>query len=408
MAQARTQRPKAKTQKRSHRTAVSKAEGRLPHGDYPLIAATAALLVFGLMMVYSASYDIAYRDKGDAAYYLVRQVLWMLLGIGVAVAVARSDFASWRRWSVVLMGGSLLLLVLVLVGGSERFGAQRTLFGGSIQPSEIAKLVLIVYIADWLASKGEKIQDANYGLVPFALIVGVVTGLILAEPDYGMAILIVLTAGAMFFMAGVELKQLLLGIAVAGLTLGVLMLVTSHTRNRLDQFVDPAKMSEQMKRVTLALQMGGLTGVGLGNGMLQLSGYLPLAHTDTIFSLLAAETGLVGVVILLSLYGIVAYRGYHIALNAANTYGRLLAFGATTSIILQALINVCVMTGTMPLTGMTLPFVSYGGSSMVSVLGAVGVLFSVSRGTRKGIVYGALMDRGRRDRRSRVSRLVSR
>jgi cell division protein FtsW len=380
-------------------------------GDTPLLAAVGALLVIGLMMIYSGSFDLAYQEKGDAAFYVGRQLVFMIVGLGVTFLLARSDYAIWRRWSVTLMGGVLALLVLVLIGGSDLYGAQRSFFNGSIQPSELAKLVLIIYIADWLASKGDKIQTTNYGLLPFAVIVGLITGLILMQPDYGTAVLIVLTAVAMFFMAGADLKQLLTASLIGGATILILMLVTDHTRIRLFQFMagmqDPTAVSDQMKQVTLALKTGGLSGVGLGNGILKI-GYLPLAHSDSIFALIALELGLVGVLALLCLYGVVAYRGYRIAMHAADTYGRLLAFGATTLIVLQALINIGAMTGTLPLTGIPLPFVSHGGSSLITMMAAIGVLISVSRGTRKGITYSALVDRSRRNRRSRVSRLGSR
>ena len=392
--QARNQKPKAKNQK--------SGIGVLPRGDYPLIAAIGALAVLGLLMVYSGSYDLAYQSQdGDAAFYLIRQFLFLAGGTLAACLFARSDYATWRRWSVVLMLAALGLLVLVLIGGSERFGAQRTLFNGSIQPSEIAKLIIVLYIADWLSSKGDKLQVASYGIIPFGAIVGVVAGLIFSQPDFGTAVLIVCTAGVMFFIAGADLKQMFIGVFVAAPTIILMMIATSHTRDRWIQFFNPARISDQMQQALKALQAGGLTGVGLGNGILKV-GYLPLAHTDSIFALVAVELGLVGVIGLLSLYAFIAYRGYRIAVNAPDTYGQLLAFGATTAIILQALINICGITGALPLTGVTLPFVSYGGSSLISLMASIGVLISVSRGTRKGKANDAFMDRGRRDRRSRL------
>jgi cell division protein FtsW len=399
------QNPKSKIRNQKSET------GMLPRADYPLLAAVGALIVIGLLMIYSASYDLAFQSKDNAAFYVVRQALFVVVGCLVAFVLARSDFTTWRRWSVLLLGGILLLLVLVRLFGADKYGAQRSFFDGSVQPSEIAKLIVIIYIADWLASKGEKIRDVNYGLIPFAAIVGLVAGLIVIQPDFGTAILIVLTAGIMFFMAGADLKQIFFSLFIAGLVAALLMAVTQHTQNRwqeyLDSLKDLSKASDQLKQAIMALQVGGLTGVGLGNGLATI-GYLPLAHTDTIFALIASETGLVGVVALLSLYGVVAYRGYHIAMSASNSYGQLLAIGATSYIILQALINVNVMTGTLPLTGIPLPFVSYGGSSLVSVMAAIGILISVSRGSRKGKTHGAFMDRSRRDRRSRLSSFGSR
>lgn len=385
--------------------------GSLPRADYPLIAAVGALLVIGLMMIYSASYEVAYQTKGDAAYYVLRQAVFTLGGIVVAVLLARSDFSSWRRWSVLLLGAILILLIVVRLFGADLYGAQRSFFDGSVQPSEIAKLVVILYIADWLASKGDKIRDLNYGLIPFAAIVGVVAGLIIIQPDYGTAILIVLIAGAMFFMAGADLKQFFFSVLIAGLIIGGMVLLSPHSHIRLDDYMkglqDPALASDQLRQAIRAMQIGGISGVGLGNGLVKV-GFLPLAHTDTIFGLIAIETGFFGVLALLSLYAIVAYRGFRIAMTASNTYGQLLAVGATSYIILQALINVNVMTGMLPLTGIPLPFVSYGGSSLISVMAAVGILISVSRGSRKGKTYGAFMDRSRRDGRSRLPRISRR
>lgn len=385
--------------------------GSLPRADYPLMAAVGALVLIGLLMIYSASYEMAFQSKGDVAYYVVRQALFVLAGCLVAFLLARSDFTNWRRWSVPLLGGILLLLVIVRIFGADRYGAQRSFFDGSVQPSELAKLIVILYIADWLASKGDKIRDVNYGLIPFASIVGLVAGLIVIQPDYGTAILIVLTAGVMFFMAGADLKQIFVALLIAACVVALLMLVTTHTQNRLQEYMDGlqdmSKASDQLRQAVQALRVGGLTGVGLGNGLVTI-GYLPLAHTDTIFALIAIETGLVGVVVLLSIYGVVAYRGYRIAMGTSDSYGQLLAIGATSYIILQALINVNVMSGTLPLTGIPLPFVSYGGSSLISVMAAVGVLISVSRGSRRGKTHGAFMDRSRRDGRSRLPRIGSR
>ncbi|MFN8598300.1 MAG: putative peptidoglycan glycosyltransferase FtsW [Anaerolineae bacterium] len=385
----------------------------LPRLDYPLLITVGVLLIIGFMLIYSGSYDLAFQTQnGNAAYYLLRQMLFAVLGIAMAVVLARSDYLRWRRWSVVLMGGTLILLAAVLMFGEKRYGAKLSLFGGSVQPGEWAKLVIVFYIADWISSKGDKLHSVSYGLMPFGIIVGAVTGLIVLEPDYGTAILIVLAAIAMVFLAGIDLKQLIIGGVISTLTLTTILMSSSHASERLGDFVgmwnDPSKASDQMQQAFLALKMGGVSGVGLGNGLLRV-GYLPLAHTDSIFALAAIELGLIGVIGLLVLYAIVTYRGIRIAMNAPNQYGQLLAFGATMTIVVQALINICVMTGVLPLTGIPLPFVSYGGSSLVTTLAAVGVLISVSRGTsRKGSKYGALVDRSRRDRRTRLSRTGSR
>ena len=379
----------------------------LPRLDYMLLGAVGTLTLLGLMLVYSGSYDLAYiTQDGNSAYYLMRQVIFLAIGVVVMLLLARSDYMSWRRWSVLLMGGALVLLVIVLVFGSERYGAQRTLMQGSVQPSEIIKLITVLYIADWLASKGDRLHDWGYGLVPFAVIIGVITGMILMQPDFGTAIAIVVTAGAMLFMAGIDWKQMLLALIVAIAAIIIMMLVFPHTRERLDQYIqgmtDPTKASEQMQQVWLAMRMGGVFGVGLGNGLIKV-GYLPLAHTDSVFAVAAIELGLVGLLAIIGLYGIVGWRGYRVALNTGNGYGQLLVFGATTLIVIQAVINIAVMTGVLPLTGIPLPLLSYGGSSLVAMLASVGVIQSVYRGTRKGSVFGGYLGRSRRNRRTRVS-----
>ena len=397
--------PKSKT--RNQKSTID-----LPRLDYWLLAAVGVLLLLGLMLVYSGSYDLAFRyQDNNAAYYLLRQIAFLALGVTLMFVLARSDYRSWRRWSVWLMVGALVLLIIVLLSGKELYGAQRTLLGGSVQPSEIAKLIVVLYIADWLASKGERLHDVSYGLVPFGFIIGGVTGLIVMQPDFGTAMVLVITAGAMLFMSGIALRQMAIGVLVAVLTMLLLMLVSSHSRERLDQYLggmqNPALASEQLQQVWLAMRMGGVFGVGLGNGLVKVE-YLPLAHTDSIFAVAAIELGLVGVAALVALYAFVGYRGYRIALNTGDAYGQLLAFGATTMIVVQALINVSVMTGVLPLTGITLPFISYGGSSLVAMLAAIGVLQSVQRGTRKGSVASASFGRSRRDRRTRVPRASGR
>ena len=379
----------------------------LPRLDYMLLGAVGTLTLLGLMLVYSGSYDLAYiTQEANPAYYLMRQLSFLVIGVVVMFLLARSDYMSWRRWSVLLMAGALILLGVVLLFGSERYGAQRTLLQGSVQPSEIIKLITVLYIADWLASKGDRLHDWGYGLVPFAVIIGSITGMILLQPDFGTAITIVVTAGAMLFMAGIDWKQMLFALVVAVAAIVIMMLIFPHTRVRLDQYLqgmqDPTKASEQMQQVWLAMRMGGIFGVGLGNGLIKV-GYLPLAHTDSVFAVAAIELGLLGVAAIIALYGIIGWRGYRVALNTGNNYGQLLVFGATTLIIVQAVINIAVMAGVMPLTGIPLPLLSYGGSSLVAMLASVGVILSVYRGTRKGSVFGGYLGRSRRNRRTRLS-----
>lgn len=391
--------------RRVERVAQNKAWPRL---DYILAITIGALLVIGLMMVYSSTFDLAYQSKGQAAYFLLRQMMWVALGLVALLALARLDYSYLHRISIPLMGVMLVLLVLVLILGKELNGARRTLAGGSIQPSELMKLAVVIYIADWLASKGEKIRDVSYGLIPFGVLIGVIAGLIVLEPNFSTASLITLTAAIMFFLAGAELTQMLGGGAVAAATFGLLVMNSAHAKERIVVFVkmlsDPTQASWQLQQSLVALGSGGVLGRGLGASRQKLL-HLPLPATDSIFAIIGEEMGLVGCLIVIGLFAILAYRGFKIAAQAPDAFGALLAAGATSWLVLEAIFNVAAMTGLVPFTGIPLPFISYGGSALVSAMGAVGILLSVSRGTRRKTRQGsANLDFGRRDRRPRLSR----
>ncbi len=402
--------------------------------DYVLLLTVAALLFIGLMMVYSTTFDWSYTETGSPMTFMVRQALWVALGLVAMVSLSRIDYLWWRRLAVPVMGMSLVLLVLVLVFGSVRFGAQRTFLNGSVQPSEPAKLAVVVYIAAWLSSKGEKIRQLSYGLIPFSVLIGVIAGLIVLQPDFSTAVLVVLTAITMFFIAGADLLQVGLGCLVGGGTFYLLISNSLHGSERLGNYIatwsDPTLASHHVRQALVALGSGGLFGRGLGAGY-QKFGYLPAPHTDSVFAVLGEELGLVGCVMVVALFALFAQRGFKIAMEARDPFGAVLAIGVTCWLVFQAFINVAVMTATIPFTGIPLPFLSLGGSAMVSSLAAVGLLLSVSRGSQATIASGARrqtnldgmrslykLGKGgrrragsvlrRRNRRSRVSRVVRR
>jgi len=387
------------------------ANSRAPQIDYPLLIALGALLALGLLMVYSTTFDWGYQQYGDPSYFVLRQALWMVLGLIAMALLTRLDYAALHRVSVPLMGVGLALLIAVLLFGQERLGAQRAFFNGSIQPSEIVKLITVLYIADWLSSKGEKIRDVGYGLIPFAVVIGAITGLIVLQPDFGTAIAIAVVAGLMFFLAGADVKQIVLSLLIGGVTFGMLLMNSAHGQERIRTYLnalnDPTQTSSHVQQALIAIGSGGLLGLGPGASR-QKFGYLPFPHTDSIFAVVGEELGLIGALAVLALFALVAYRGFRIALRAPDTFGMLLAAGITCWIVIEALVNVGVITGTLPFTGLPLPFISYGGSSLVSLLAAVGVLQSIARGSRKGMARSALMDRGRRNGRPRVSRVGGR
>ncbi len=369
--------------------ARQRAQPRRAHGgpDYVLVLAVAGLVIIGLMMVYSATFDWSYQEHGSSFHIASRQFLWVGLGLVALVVAAAIPYDWWQQMAVPVMGGALLLLVLVLFVGDETFGATRAFFKGSIQPSDLAKLATVIYVAAWLASKGEQIRNVTYGLIPFAVLIGVVSGLVVVQPDVSTAVLIVLTALAMFFFAGADILQLAVGGAVGCITFLVLINHLLHARQRLDEYLlvwrDPTCVGYHMRQVLIALGSGGLFGVGLGQGQQKL-GYLPARHTDSIFAVLGEELGFVGCLVVIGLFVLLAYRGFKIALEASDAFAALLACGVTCWLAFQALINIAVITGLIPFTGIALPFISSGGSAMVVSLVGVGLLLSISRGRRVG------------------------
>ncbi len=350
--------------------------------DVWLLLGAAALLVFGFLMVYSTTFDLGFRFKDNPVYYMTRQVGAMVLGVGLIALMMQFDYHALRVLSVPLIVITIVLLVFLLFFGQVNYGAARALSQGSYQPSELAKLATILYIAHWLHSKGDRIKQVNYGLLPFSIITGVMFALIVLQPALSTAILVGLISFTLFFVAGADLKQVLLVGLVAGGVVLLMMTILPHAAQRVSDFraalEDPFQASYQVRQALAALAQGGLFGVGLGEGG-QKFGPLPLAHTDGVFAIVGEELGLFGALGLIALFCFLAYRGFRVATRARDTYGFLLAVGVTVWIAYQALINLAVITSTIPFTGMPLPFLSYGGSSMLITLIGIGILLNVSR-----------------------------
>jgi cell division protein FtsW len=371
--------------------------------DYALLVAVILLVVWGLIMVYSATFMIADYPP----YYLRKQALWAVLGFVLLVGLYHVDYRKLQGFALPIMGGSVVSLIAVLILAPDP--KNRIWFlQGSIQPSEFAKLAFIVYIAAWLASKGDRIRDITYGLVPFAILLGTVTGLILLQPDIGTALLIVATAVSMFFISGAELSQLLIGLLFGAPALYLLISGSNVAQERLRVFFnlgsDLQGLDLQIATVLSAIRLGGITGRGLGAGTQKL--YPPFVHhTDTVLSVIGEELGLLGCVVVIGLFLFIAYRGVLIAFRAPDTFGTLLAFGVTAWMVCQAMIHIGGNTAALPFTGITLPFVSYGGSSLIMCLAGAGVLLSISRlGTDRKLRTSATFAFGRRNRRPRLSR----
>jgi len=377
--------------------------------DYPLIIVVVALLIVGLMMVCSSTFALALEEYNDSTYFLRRQLTWLLIGLAACIVVIRLEYHLWSRLSVLLMSGALVLLALVLVVGEAAGGAQRTLIGRSVQPSEVAKLAVVIYVAHWLSSKREQIRKLTYGLIPFSILVGLVAALIVLQPDFGTAILIVLTAVAMFYLAGADLLQLFGAFVVATGAFAATISRSAHASGRIGSYLsslsDPISGSPwQLNLALTALGSGGLLGQGLGKGPMKAA-ILVLPHTDDIFAVLGEELGFIGCLLVIGLYAGLAYRGFRIAMQAPDSFGTMLAVGITCWLSFQAFINAAAIVGLIPFTGITLPFISVGGSSLVTSLIGVGLLLSVSRGSiEKGKSTGASFAVGRRDGRPRLSR----
>ncbi len=350
-----------------------------------LLVIVMALLCIGLVMVYSASSFVSARTYGDASYFFQKQLLWTIIGIPVMLVTMRIDYRQWRRLSLFGMLIVFPLLILVLTPlGTSAYGASRWLgFGSffSFQPSELAKLVLALYIADWLARKGKQVGTFLYGLAPFIILIGVLLGLVLLENDMGTTIIIAGFATAMFFTAGANIVQFVLAMACGGLVL-LTQAFKPYRYARLVGFMDPFKhvttLNLQLYQSLLALGSGGWFGVGLGASR-QKTGYLPVPYTDSIFAIIGEELGLIGCTLIIVLFLFLAFRGFRLARRTQDVYGALLATGITTWLVLQAIINIGASTGSIPYTGVPLPFISFGGSSLVISMAAVGVLLNISR-----------------------------
>jgi cell division protein FtsW len=372
--------------------------------DWILLGTTMALVAVGLMMVFSSTYDMSYRLTEDPAYFFKRQLMSLGVGLVAMLIASRIDYKHWMKLSIPMMGGVLLMLVILVL-----LGHGRQLFGNSISPSELAKLAVVIYIGHWLASKRtEQLRRLPVGPLPFTIIVGVVAGLVMAQPDISEAILIVLVALAMFFLAGADLLQFIVGIVGGIAAFASVIKQFGPAMERLEPFLtywqDPlSSTNEQLRQGLIAIGSGGLFGLGPGNGRMKYR-WLPAAHTDSIFCIVGEELGLIGCLTVIALFAILAYRGFRIAREAPDSFGKMLAVGITCWISFQAMINIAVVTGTIPFTGIVLPFISLGGSSLVTCMMGVGIMLSVSRAVQPegAPIYEARSVRGR-DRRPRLS-----
>lgn len=380
--------------------------------DAPLLLVSITLMIFGLLMVFSASWEYSFAEDGSPTSIFIRQFIYMLLGCAIAAFLAWMDYRTWRKLAIPAMALTIGSLVGVLIVNDVRHNAVRTLFSGSIQPSELAKLVIVIYLAVWLFAKREQLNDKWFGLIPLAAILGFIGGLIFLQPDLSAVLTIVLLGGIMFFLAGGDLRQIAI-LMVVGIIVGTFVVQISPTgQARVEGFLvalkDPTKASYHVQRSLEAFVKGGWFGVGIGKADTKLTG-LPVPHTDSIFAVVGEETGVIGAAVLVLLYCLLLWRGMLIARRAPDGLGSLLAAGLTLWIVMEAFINMAVMVNLLPFAGNALPFISAGGSNLVVSLAGIGILLNISRATEKNKEieeksFSAVIDLRRRDRGGSVSR----
>ncbi len=354
--------------------------------DFVLLAVVVAVLnIIGLVMVLSASSVQSLQESGSTWSYFLRQATWLALATAALVCTLRVDYRHWRRPALPLLVVSTMLLVAVLhpAIGTEVNGARSWFDLGPLrlQPSEVVKLALLLFSADLLARRAHRIDDSRLTFRPVLLVAGVVIGLILAQSDLGAAIVVGAIVVAVLFLAGVPLARLggVLGLATVGFL--ALALGETYRRDRLLVFLnptgDPLDTGYQITQSLTGVASGGLFGVGLGASRAKY-GFLPNAHTDFIFAIIGEELGLVGAVLVVGLFLAIAVLGVRSALRAPDRFGLLVAGGITAWVLAQALVNIGGVLGLMPITGLTLPFISFGGSSLVVTMAATGILLNIA------------------------------
>ena len=382
--------------------------------DKPMVAVVVLLLAVGSLMVFSSTWDWSNKTYGTATGFFVEEHLRnVAVSVLALVIFATIDYRFWKRIAFWLLLITIVLLVAVLLFGEVIFGAKRSFTDGRFQPGELAEFTIVLYMAAWLGSKNAKVDSVLLGMLPFLFVVGTVSFLIIQQPDLSSAAIVALTAGVMFFVAGANILQMA---AVGGIGIAVSLIVIEswpYAQQRISDFLagfsDVTLSDYHTLQAITAFLRGGWIGVGIGHSE-QKFGALPAPHTDSIFAIIGEELGVFGAAVVVALYIAFAIRGYQFARRAKDNFGSLLCVGFTSWVIIQALLNIAVMTGAVPSTGVPLPFISFGGSSLLVVMIGVGLMLSAHRvATRRKATSErrsdiASFDRSWRNRRARLSR----
>ena len=381
-------------QERERRRMVENAAREAGRGplDVPFLLLTLLLVGVGLIMLFSASFPMAYYEGENPAYYLIRQGIFAVAGIAAMLLIGRINYERYRVAGKYVLGVAVFLLILVLVPGVGRTvnGATRWLGFGKLftfQPSEIAKVGVILYFAESISKKKEKMRSFKEGILPYAVILGIIAALMIKEPHLSGTVLILGIGAVMMFVGGIETAWVGAGAGVAAV--GVWAYLSGkigYNAKRITIWRDPLTNDPelmrdagyQMRQSLLAIGSGGLLGVGLGKSRQKFM-YLPERHNDFIFAIICEELGLIGATLIMALFALLIIRGYWIALHARDRFGALLAVGVTTQVALQVFLNIAVVTNLIPNTGISLPFFSYGGTALVIQLAEMGLVLSVSR-----------------------------
>lgn len=354
--------------------------------DVIIIFVIVTLLLIGLIMILSASSITSYNLFGDSFFFFKRQLISAVIGLGAMIFFMNIDYRIYKRFSKLILLLTIVILIAVLIPGIGQVagGSRRWIGIGplGVQPSELAKLGAVIYLSHYLSRKKDKLRSFMQGVAPPLIILVIIFGLIIMEPDLGTAATIAGTFFIMFFAAGMNLFHLSALGTIGFLSMLYFIFSAEYRRERLFAFInpwsDPLDSGYHIIQSLLALGSGGLFGVGLGNSRQKFL-YLPEPGTDFIFSVLGEEFGFIGTLLVLTLYVLLGWRGLKVSLSVPDIFGSMLAIGITSMIILQAFINIGVVTSSIPVTGITLPFISYGGSSLVIMLSGVGVLLNISR-----------------------------
>ena len=363
--------------------------------DMPLLIFILVLLAIGLVMLFSASYANSYYLQGNSYYYISRQAVFAVFGVAAMLLISTFDYHSFHKLAIVIFGVSLFLLVFLLICRYAHIesianwegDATRWLNFGfvSFQPSEIAKFALIVLFAHMISRNLDRMDTFRYGVVPYVAIMGLVAALIFLESHLSATLIILALGAIMMFVGGTKPRWFLIGgVLVAAVLLFVVVTKGGYQMNRIRIWLDPFSsdldrdLTHQTRQSLYAIGSGGLLGVGLGQSR-QKYLYLPAPQNDFIFAIVCEELGFVGALVIIVLFALLIWRGVYVSIHARDKFGMLLGLGITFQVGLQAVLNICVVTNTIPNTGISLPFFSYGGTALLMLLGQMGILLNISR-----------------------------